>query len=90
MRPITSMPREKQEEAVWLTAYIRALRKADPLEAEIAAIDALRRFRVRWAPSSLVPEGIDPEIFELSRMESERVEAEFRATLARDAEACRG
>ncbi len=85
MHDIVSMPREKQDEAVWLTAYVRALQTVAPVNAEIVAIDALRRFRSRWIGVS-VPEGIDPRVYAASRRHGENTDAEFEARLAKESD----
>lgn len=85
MNDISSLSREKQEEAVWLTAYFRALHESAPAEAEVVAIDALCRFRSRWIGVS-TPEGVDPRVYAACRQNSERTRAEFETSLANPAE----
>lgn len=82
MCDVASMTREKQEEVVWLTAYVRALRKLDPVKAEVTAIDALRRFRTRWIGAD-APPGVDPRVYEMARSAGEDIAARGEIALAR-------
>lgn len=43
-------PESRQEDIVWTTAYVKALKDIEPEAAELLAMDALNRFRANCYP----------------------------------------
>jgi hypothetical protein len=49
------------ERSIWISAYLRAVRLYDPVDAEAMADEALRRYSERWSNETRIPEGVDRE-----------------------------